>query len=74
MNEASELIAKTREEINRVTLTEQLNQSFGVITPEMEQVVAGVKSIRFGEHGQEVPLAGSPPEDKEKSDRSPLSL
>ena len=74
MQEASELIAKTREEINRATLTEQLNQSFGTITPEMEQVVAGVKSILFGETGQDVPIAGSPPSNKEKTYRSPLSM
>lgn len=74
MQEASELIAKTREEINRATLTEQLNQSFGMITPEMEQVVAGVKSILFGDQGEDVPIAGSPPVNTKKTYRSPLSL
>ncbi|MGI9261873.1 MAG: hypothetical protein ACR2QR_07545, partial [Woeseiaceae bacterium] len=44
MDETSELIARTREEISRATLIEQLNQSFGTITPEMMEVVGGVKS------------------------------
>jgi hypothetical protein len=48
MQETSRLIARTREEISRATLMEQLNQSFGTITPEMQEVVAGVKAILFG--------------------------
>ena len=43
MDETSELIARTREEIARATLIEQLNQSFGAITPEMMEIVGGVK-------------------------------
>lgn len=74
MQEASMLIAKTREEINRAALMEQLNQSFGLITPEMEQVVAGVKSILFGEQGTEVPIAGAPPAKTDDVYRSPLTL
>ena len=35
MEETSTLIARTRQEIARATLIEQLNQSFGTITPEM---------------------------------------
>jgi len=53
MEETSELIARTREEITRATLIEQLNQSFGAITPEMMEIVGGVKSILFGD-GAEV--------------------
>lgn len=49
MEEASGLIAQTREEIARATLMEELNQSFGTITPEMQSVVDGVKTILFGE-------------------------
>ena len=41
MDETSELIARTREEIARATLIEQLNQSFGTITPEMMEVEIG---------------------------------
>ena len=49
MEETSLLIQRTRQEIARATLMEQLNQSFGIITPEMMEVVGGVKSILFGD-------------------------
>ncbi len=73
MEEASVLIAQTREEIGRATLLEELNQSFGVITPEMQQVVDGVKSILFGEAGQVIELAGPPPGADDGAYESPLS-
>ena len=60
MQETSSLIARTREEISRATLMEQLNQSFGTITPEMQEVVAGVKAILFGEELEVVPMALPP--------------
>jgi hypothetical protein len=72
MEEASVLIAQTREEISRATLLEELNQSFGVITPEMQQVVDGVKSILFGEAGQVIELAGPPPGQANEGYESPL--
>jgi hypothetical protein len=72
MEEASVLIAQTQEEIGRATLLEELNQSFGVITPEMQQVVDGVKSILFGESGQVVELAGPPPGGGPAEYESPL--
>ena len=74
MDEASILIAKTRDEINRATLMEQLNQSFGQITPEMEQVVSGVKSILFGESDVDLPIANAPPQAKDQPYRSPLAM
>jgi hypothetical protein len=74
MDEASSLIAKTRDEINRAALMEQLNQSFGQLTPEMEQVVAGVKSILFGESEVDLPIANAPPPPKEETYRSPLTM
>ncbi len=74
MDEASSLIAKTRDEINRAALMEQLNQSFGQLTPEMEQVVAGVKSILFGESEVDLPIANAPPPPKEETYRSPLMM
>ena len=74
MDEASLLIAKTRDEINRAALMEQLNQSFGQLTPEMEQVVAGVKSILFGESELDLPIADAPPRAQEQPYRSPLAL
>jgi hypothetical protein len=60
MQETSSLIARTREEISRATLMEQLNQSFGTITPEMQEVVAGVKAILFGEEQDVMPMAIPP--------------
>ena len=72
MEETSTLIARTREEIARATLIEQLNQSFGTITPEMMEVVGGVKSILFGDDSSNVVVAGPPPGSVEQAYRSPL--
>ena len=72
MDETSVLIARTREEIARATLMEQLNQSFGIVTPEMMEVVGGVKSILFGETGSNIQIAGPPPGQIEQAYRSPL--
>jgi hypothetical protein len=74
MQETSGLIARTREEISRATLMEQLNQSFGTITPEMQEVVAGVKSILFGEDEALMPMTAPPASQPESVDESPLSL
>jgi hypothetical protein len=72
MDETSILIARTREEIARATLIEQLNQSFGTITPEMMEVVGGVKSILFGDEESNLIIAGPPPASIEQAYRSPL--
>jgi hypothetical protein len=53
---------------------EQLNQSFGIITPEMEQVVGGVKSILFGDLSVESQVAGPPPGSMPTEYKSPLEL
>lgn len=74
MAEASDLIARTQEEISRATLMEQLNQSFGIITPEMQEVVNGVKSILFGDFESDSQIAGPPPGTFEEEYRSPLEL
>ena len=74
MEETSHLIARTREEISRAALMEQLNQSFGAITPEMQEVVAGVKSILFGEEEEPLPVAESLPTPNEQLFHSPLQL
>jgi hypothetical protein len=67
MAEASVLIAQTREEIARATLMEELNQSFGAITPEMQSVVDGVKTILFGESAAMPAIAGPPdPRDEQE--------
>ncbi len=72
MDETSVLIARTREEIARATLVEQLNQSFGAITPEMMEIVGGVKSILFGAETSQIQIAGPPPGTFERAYRSPL--
>lgn len=74
MQETSSLIARTREEISRATLMEQLNQSFGTITPEMQEVVAGVKSILFGEEEPLMPMTAPPASQPEQAYDSPLNL
>ena len=74
MQETSSLIARTREEISRATLMEQLNQSFGTITPEMQEVVAGVKAILFGEEQEVMPMAISPAGTSEHSYESALQM
>ena len=51
---------------------EQLNQSFGIITPEMMEVVGGVKSILFGDEESLAIVAGPPPGAIEQAYRSPL--
>jgi hypothetical protein len=72
MDETSLLIQRTRQEIARATLMEQLNQSFGIITPEMIEVVSGVKSILFGDEDARSLVAGPPPGSIEQAYRSPL--
>ena len=72
MEETSELIARTREEIARATLIEQLNQSFGTITPEMMEIVGGVKTILFGDESTHMQVAGPPPGSIEQAYKSPL--
>ena len=72
MEETSLLIQRTRQEIARATLMEQLNQSFGIITPEMIEVVGGVKTILFGEADGTTVVAGPPPGSVEQAYRSPL--
>ncbi len=72
MQETSVLIERTRQEIARATLMEQLNQSFGIITPEMMEVVGGVKSILFGDEESRAIVAGPPPGSIEQAYRSPL--
>jgi hypothetical protein len=72
MEETSVLIERTRQEIARATLMEQLNQSFGIITPEMMEVVGGVKTILFGDEDARALVAGPPPGSAEHPYRSPL--
>lgn len=74
MEEASQLIAATQQEISRAALMEQLNQSFGMITPEMSAVVGGVKEILFGESAMDSPIASPPYAIGEPEFVSPLAM
>ncbi len=74
MAEASTLIAATQQEIARASLMEQLNQSFGLITPEMAAVVGGVKEILFGETVRDGPIAAPPYQIGESEFVSPLAM
>ena len=74
MEDASHLIAATRQEIARATLMEQLNQSFGQVTPEMNEVVSGVKSILFGEVSETAPIAAAPDRKVDTAFISPLEM
>lgn len=74
MEEASMLIAATQQEIGRAALMEQLNQSFGLITPEMTAVVSGVKEILFGETAFDSPIASPPYAIGEPEFVSPLAM
>jgi hypothetical protein len=74
MEEASQLIAATQEEISRAALMEQLNQSFGMITPEMSAVVSGVKEILFGESAMDSAIASPPYAIGEPEFVSPLAM
>jgi hypothetical protein len=74
MEEASRLIKATQQEISRAALMEQLNQSFGLITPEMSEVVNGVKSILFGDVMADSPIAAAPFPVGEEPFVSPLEI
>lgn len=52
--EVGDLISMTKDEISRAKLMVELNNVFGLVTPEMTQVISGVKSVLFGE------VAGNP--------------
>lgn len=73
MRETAQLIARTQDEIARATLMQQLNQSLGVITPEMQEVVSGVKGILFGEDDSS-PVAASKLAPPVETYESPLQL
>lgn len=74
MEDAEHLIAATQQEIARASLMEQLNQSFGLITPQMAAVVGGVKEILFGESAAEGVIAAPPYAIGEAEFVSPLAM
>jgi len=72
--EVQELIALTRDEISRAKLMIDLDQAYGIITPEMFEMVGRVKSILFGETGEEEGIPGPPPGSTQAEYRSPLEM
>ena len=72
--EVKDLISLTRDEISRAKLMIDLDQLYGIITPEMFEMVGRVKTIIFGETGEEEGIP-DPPRDNMKADyESPLEM
>ena len=72
--EVQELIALTRDEISRAKLMIDLDQAYGIITPEMFEMVGRVKSILFGDAGEAEGIPGPPPGSVKAEYRSPLEM
>jgi len=72
--EVQQLIALTRDEIGRAKLMIDLDQAYGIITPEMFEMVGRVKSILFGETDHEEGIPGPPPGSTKAEYRSPLEM
>jgi hypothetical protein len=72
--EVQDLIALTRDEISRAKLMIDLDQAYGIITPEMFDMVGRVKTILFGEAGEEEGIPGPPPGSIKAEYRSPLEM
>jgi hypothetical protein len=70
--EVQDLIALTRDEISRAKLMIDLDQAYGIITPEMFEMVAQVKTILFGETVEAGAIPGPPPGSTKAEYRSPL--
>ncbi len=70
--EVQDLIALTRDEISRAKLMIDLDQAYGIITPEMFEMVAQVKTILFGETVEVGAIPGPPPGSTKAEYRSPL--
>ena len=69
--EVQDLIALTRDEISRAKLMLDLDQAYGIITPEMFEMVAQVKTILFGESGEPGGIPDPPPGSTQAEYRSP---
>ena len=72
--EVQDLIALTRDEISRAKLMIDLDQAYGIITPEMFAMVGRVKTILFGEVGEDEGIPGPPPGSTNADYRSPLEM
>ena len=70
--EVQDLIALTRDEISRAKLMIDLDQAYGIITPEMFEMVAQVKTILFGETGEAGGIPAPPPGSTQAEYQSPL--
>ena len=70
--EVQDLIALTRDEISRAKLMIDLDQAYGIITPEMFEMVAQVKTILFGDSGGAEGIPGPPPGSTKAEYQSPL--
>ncbi|MGD9289518.1 MAG: hypothetical protein PVG74_18005 [Desulfobacterales bacterium] len=70
--EVQDLIVLTRDEISRAKLMIDLDQAYGVITPEMFEMVAQVKTIIFGDSGGSEGIPGPPPGSTKAEYQSPL--
>ena len=71
--EVQDLIALTRDEISRAKLMLDLDQAYGIITPEMFEMVDQVKTILFGDTGEAGGIPGPPPGSTQAEYQSPLS-
>ena len=72
--EVKDLIALTRDEISRAKLMIDLDQMYGIITPEMFEMVGRVKTIIFGETGEEESIPDPPQGSMKAEYRSPLEM
>ena len=70
--EVRDLIALTRDEISRAKLMIDLDQVYGIITSEMFEMVAQVKTILFGESVEAGAIPGPPPGSTKAEYQSPL--
>jgi len=72
--EVKDLIALTRDEISRAKLMIDLDQMYGIITPEMFEMVGRVKTIIFGETDEEESIPDPPQGSMKAEYRSPLEM
>jgi hypothetical protein len=72
--EVQDLIALTRDEISRAKLMIDLDQMYGIITPEMFEMVGRVKTIIFGETGEEEGIPDPPQGNIKAEYQSPLDM
>ena len=72
--EVQDLIALTRDEISRAKLMIDLDQTYGIITPEMFEMVSRVKTIIFGETGDEEGIPAPPRGNLKAEYQSPLDM